>query len=140
MGRKAVPQHNKDAYRDEEVDQCAQQIQWTRRTVRTAPSARPRARWCQHLMGHVRPRFRYQDYPVAAPIHRGSATGRQAASASSKTNVDTLLRQRAFVRQCPVRLSRRQTHWWFNDGHNGVPGTTAESRVARTHAHGLSVW
>lgn len=63
----------------------------TRRTARTASPARPHARGCEDLMGHVRPRFRYQDYPVAAPIHRGSAPGRQAASGSWQADVGTLL-------------------------------------------------
>jgi hypothetical protein len=62
-----------------------------RHTARAGSSARPHARCCQDLMGHVRPRFRYQDYPVAAPIHRGSATGRQAASGSWQVDVGTLL-------------------------------------------------
>ena len=63
----------------------------TRRTARTASPTRPHARCYEDLMGHVRPRFRYQDYPIAAPIHRGSATGRQAASGSWHADVGTLL-------------------------------------------------
>jgi hypothetical protein len=82
MGHKSVPQHNKDAYRDEEVDQVCPADLLTRRLARTVASARPQPQCWQDLMGYVGPRFRYQDYPVAAPIHRDCATGRQAASGS----------------------------------------------------------
>jgi hypothetical protein len=71
-----APAHNKDAYRDEEVDQCAHQIHRLAHSPRDSLGT-PACPVLPDLMGHVRPRFRYQDYPVAAPIHRGSASGRQ---------------------------------------------------------------